>query len=99
MQNLRFQYFRATQQDYSEASTWIVQLMAKSGTERDRGFTEAQLQDLREIQRKKRSSAQNALASALRLQRKIISAINESVDELNRRMKSLWWSRWIPREE
>ncbi|CAA3014168.1 serine threonine- kinase STN7, chloroplastic [Olea europaea subsp. europaea] len=100
MQNLRLQFFRATQQDYSEAATWIVQLMAKSGTERDGGFTEAQLQDLREIEPKKKSSAQrNALASALRIRRKIIRTINESIDELNQSRKSLWWSRWIPREE
>lgn len=47
MQNLRLQLFRATQQDYSEAANWIIQLMAKSGTEQDGGFTEAQLQELR----------------------------------------------------
>ncbi|GER29856.1 kinase family protein [Striga asiatica] len=100
MQSLRLQLFRATQQDYSEAAKWIIQLMAKSGTQRDGGFTEAQLQELKEIEPKKESSAQrNALASALRVQRKIIRTINESVDELNRRRKSLWWSRWIPREE
>lgn len=55
---------------------------------------------MQNIEPKKKSSAQrNALASALKLQRKIIRTINESVDELNRRRKSLWWSRWIPREE
>lgn len=49
---------------------------------------------------KKKSSAQrNVLASVLKLQRKIVKTLNESVDELNRRRKSLWWSRWIPREE
>ncbi|KAJ4710575.1 Serine/threonine protein kinase [Melia azedarach] len=100
MQNLRLQFFRATQQDYSEAAKWIIQLMAKSGTEKDGGFTEAQLQDLREMEPRKKANAQrNALASALKLQRKIVRTLNESMDELNRRRKSLWWSRWIPREE
>jgi hypothetical protein len=47
MQNLRLQLFRATQQDYGEAAEWVIQLMAKSGTEKEGGFTEAQLQDLR----------------------------------------------------
>lgn len=47
MQKLRMQYFRATQQDYSEAVNWVVRLMAKSGTEQDGGFTEAQLQQLK----------------------------------------------------
>lgn len=47
MQNLRLQFFRATQQDYGEAANWIIQLMAKSGTEKEGGFTEAQLQNLR----------------------------------------------------
>ncbi|XP_027362309.1 serine/threonine-protein kinase STN7, chloroplastic isoform X2 [Abrus precatorius] len=100
MQNLRLQLLRATQQDYGEAAKWITQLMAKSGTQKDGGFTEAQLQELREIEPKKKASAQrNALASALKLQRKIIRTLNESMDELTRRRKRLWWSRWIPREE
>ncbi|KAK6116370.1 hypothetical protein DH2020_049832 [Rehmannia glutinosa] len=100
MQSLRLQLFRATQQDYSEAAKWIIQLMAKSGTQKDGGFTEAQLQELKEIEPKKKASVQrNALASALRVQRKIIRTINESVGEISRRRTSLWWTRWIPREE
>ncbi|KAL6848994.1 hypothetical protein ACP4OV_021577 [Aristida adscensionis] len=99
MQNLSLQLFRATQQDYSEAARWVVGLMARSGTESVGGFTEAQLQELREIKPKKDSAQRNALASVLRLQRKIIRTINESMDELANQRKSLWWSRWIPREE
>ncbi|TYG41740.1 hypothetical protein ES288_D12G199700v1 [Gossypium darwinii] len=100
VQNLKLQVFRATQQDYGETAKWIINLMAKSGTEKEGGFTEAQLQDLRDIEPKKKASPQrNALASALKLQRKIIRTLNESMDELSRRSKSLWWSRWIPKEE
>ncbi|KAJ9140681.1 hypothetical protein P3X46_031298 [Hevea brasiliensis] len=101
MQKLRLQLFRATQQDYGEAANWTIQLMAKSGTEKEGGFIVAQLQDLREREepRGKASAQRNALASALRLQRKIIRTLNESMDELSRRSKSLWWSRWISREE
>ncbi|KAK2375927.1 serine/threonine-protein kinase STN8, chloroplastic [Trifolium repens] len=100
MQNLRLKFFRATQQDYSEAAKWIIQLMAKSGTEKDGGFTEAQLQELREISPKKKAGGQrNAIASALKVQRKIIKTLNESMDELSRNRKSIWWRRWIPREE
>ncbi|XP_074585511.1 LOW QUALITY PROTEIN: serine/threonine-protein kinase STN7, chloroplastic [Curcuma longa] len=100
MQNLRLQQYRATQKDYSEAANWVIKLMAKSGTASEGGFTEAQLQELREIKPKKGSSQQrNLLASILRAQRKILKTLNESMDELNRRRKSLWWSRWIPREE
>ncbi|KAF8399163.1 hypothetical protein HHK36_015028 [Tetracentron sinense] len=100
MQNLRPRLFRATQQDYGEAAKWVISLMAKSGTKRDGGFTEAQLQELREIQPKKKAGAQrSALASALWLQRKFVKTLNESMDELNQRRKSLWWTRWIPREE
>ncbi|KAK9118434.1 hypothetical protein Scep_016527 [Stephania cephalantha] len=100
MQNFRLQLFRATQQDYSEAAEWVIRLMAKSGTKQDGGFTEAQLQDLREIEPKKKAKSQrNMLASILKLQRKIVRTLNESMDELNRQRKSLWWSRWIPREE
>ncbi|KAJ6324522.1 hypothetical protein OIU76_011756 [Salix suchowensis] len=100
MQNLRLLLFRATQQDYGEAAKWVIQLMARSGTEKDGGFTEAQLQELREIQepKKKASPQRNGLASVLRLRRKILKTLNESRDELNQRRKSLWWSRWIPRE-
>ncbi|XP_022930108.1 serine/threonine-protein kinase STN7, chloroplastic [Cucurbita pepo subsp. pepo] len=100
VQKLRLQFFRATQQDYTEAANWIIQLMAKSGTEQDGGFTEAQLLELKEIVPKKKASAErNALASILKVQRKILKTLNESMDEFSRRSKSLWWSRWIPREE
>ncbi|KAG9456752.1 hypothetical protein H6P81_001260 [Aristolochia fimbriata] len=100
MQNMRLQLFRATQQDYSEAAKWIIGLMARSGTEKEGGFTEAELLELLEIEpRKKASTPRNALASALRLRRKLIKTFNESMDELSRQGKSLWWSRWIPREE
>ncbi|XP_021754724.1 serine/threonine-protein kinase STN7, chloroplastic-like [Chenopodium quinoa] len=100
MQNLRLQLFRATQKDYGEAAKWITQLMARSGTTKDGGFTEAQLQELREIKPQKKGGAQrNALASVLRIQRKIIKTLNESIDELNQTRKSMWWSRWIPKEE
>ncbi|KAL8153880.1 hypothetical protein V2J09_011640 [Rumex salicifolius] len=103
MQSLRLKLLRATQQDYAEAANWIIQLMAKSGTSRDGGFTEAQLQELREKEpsggRKKGNMQRNALASALMLQRKIVKTINESIDGLSQRRKSLWWSRWIPKQE
>uniref|UniRef100_A0A1J3I990 non-specific serine/threonine protein kinase n=1 Tax=Noccaea caerulescens TaxID=107243 RepID=A0A1J3I990_NOCCA len=100
MQNLRLQYFRATQQDYSEAANWVIQLMAKSGTEKDGGFTETQLQELREKEpRKKASAKRNALASALRLQRKLVKTVAETMDEISEGRKTVWWNRWIPREE
>ncbi|KAL6010134.1 Serine/threonine-protein kinase stn7, chloroplastic [Asimina triloba] len=93
MQSLRLQLFRATQKDYSEAAKWIVGLMARSGTEKEGGFTEAQLQELRESEPKKKANLpRNALASVLRLRRKIERTINESMDELNSQRKSLWWS-------
>ncbi|RWW28683.1 hypothetical protein GW17_00006825 [Ensete ventricosum] len=107
MQNLRLQQYRATQKDYSEAANWVIKRMAKSGTASEGGFTEAQLQELRnelqfnlqEREPKRGSPQRNVLASILRVQRKIIRTLNESMDELNRSRKSLWWSRWIPREE
>ncbi|CAD6271347.1 unnamed protein product [Miscanthus lutarioriparius] len=99
MQNARLQLFRATQKDYSEAARWVIGLMARSGTEDVGGFTEAQLLELREIKPKKGSAQRNVLASVLRLQKKIVKTINESMDELASQRKSIWWSRWIPREE
>lgn len=99
LRDLRLQLFRATQKDYSEAARWIIGLMAKSGTEEGGGFTEAQLQELREIKPKKDSAQRNVLASMLRVQRKIVRTISESMDELTSQRKSIWWSRWIPREE
>jgi len=98
MQNVQLQLFRATQKDYSEAARWVVGLMARSGTEDVGGFTEAQLQELREIKPKKGSAQRNVLASVLRVQRKIVTTIKESMDELTSQNKSIWWSRWIPRE-
>ncbi|KAJ3670684.1 hypothetical protein LUZ60_008110 [Juncus effusus] len=99
MQNLRLQLFRATQKDYSEAANWIVGLMARSGTEAVGGFTEAQLQELREIKPKKGSAQRNILASVLRVQRKVLRTISESMDEISQQSKSIWWRRWIPKEE
>ncbi|XP_006655552.2 serine/threonine-protein kinase STN7, chloroplastic [Oryza brachyantha] len=99
MQNLRLQLLRATQKDYSEAARWVIGLMARSGTETEGGFTEAQLQELREIKPKKGGARRNLLASVLRVQRKIVRTINESMDELSSQSKSIWWSRWIPKEE
>lgn len=49
--------------------------------------------------KKKTGAKRNALASALKVQRKIIKTLNESMDELSRNRKSIWWRRWIPREE
>ncbi|KAF6137241.1 hypothetical protein GIB67_036278 [Kingdonia uniflora] len=87
-QKLRLQLFRATQQDYSEATNWVINRMAKSGTKEDGGFTEAQLQDFREMEPKKKGKPQrNALASVLRLQRKILRTLSESMDELSQRKK------------
>ncbi|CAD6332970.1 unnamed protein product [Miscanthus lutarioriparius] len=99
MQNAQLQLFRATQKDYSEAARWVIGLMARSGTEDVGGFTEAQLQELREIKPKKGRAQRNVLASVLRLQKKIVKTINESMDKLASQRKSIWWSRWIPREE
>lgn len=100
MQRLRLQLIRATEQDYNEAYQWITGLMAKSGTPAAGGFTEAMLQELREIRPKKKSTVQrNALASALRMQRKIVKTLDESIDEMRNKRKSFWWRRWIPTEE
>ncbi|KMZ64271.1 putative Serine/threonine protein kinase [Zostera marina] len=99
MQNLRLQLLRATQKDYSEAVNWIIKLMAKSGTEKEGGFTEAQLQNLRQVKVPKKGTARrNVLASVFRLPNKIVSTLNESMDELNRKRKNVWWSRYIPQQ-
>ncbi|KAI4386458.1 hypothetical protein MLD38_004389 [Melastoma candidum] len=76
MQKLRLQLFRTTQQNYGEAVNWIIRLMSRSGSPQDGCFTEAQLQELWQ----KATTLRNALASALRHQRKIIRTINESID-------------------
>jgi len=54
---------------------------------------------VQEIKPKKGSAQRNVLASVLRLQKKIVKTINESMDKLASQRKSIWWSRWIPREE
>eukprot|EP00252_Welwitschia_mirabilis_P010581 TRINITY_DN2390_c0_g1_i1.p1 TRINITY_DN2390_c0_g1~~TRINITY_DN2390_c0_g1_i1.p1 ORF type:complete len:592 (-),score=96.90 TRINITY_DN2390_c0_g1_i1:188-1963(-) len=99
MQKLRLQLIRVTQQDYTETSEWIISLMARSGSKKDGGFTEAQLQELRESDpRKKATLRRNALASALRLQRRVMKTIGESLDGIGSKRTSLWWSKWIPRQ-
>jgi hypothetical protein len=54
---------------------------------------------VQEIKPKKESAQRNVLASMLRVQRKVVRTINESMGELTSQSKSIWWSRWIPKEE
>ncbi|KAI5071678.1 hypothetical protein GOP47_0013929 [Adiantum capillus-veneris] len=99
MQKIKLQLIRATQQDPNEAIQWVYGLLAKSGTTTVGGFTEAQLQELKEIQPKRKDTFQrNALASVLRLQRKVVRTIDETVDDITTPKKEFWWSRWIPRD-
>eukprot|EP00249_Psilotum_nudum_P017409 c26309_g1_i1 orf=114-1907(+) len=99
MQRLRLQLIRVTQQDPSEAFQWVLRLLAKSGTKTVGGFTEVQLQELKEVQPRKKATIQrNALASILRLQRKVVRTIDETVDEIHEPKKVFWWSQWIPRD-
>ncbi|KAL9260055.1 Serine/threonine-protein kinase STN7, chloroplastic-like protein [Drosera capensis] len=90
-QKLRLQYIRATQQDYTygeirDQERWRVHRSSVTGA--------------KDIEPAKKGSPQrNALASALMLQRKIVRTINESIDEISQPRKSMWWNRWIPRQE
>ncbi|RAL50132.1 unnamed protein product [Cuscuta campestris] len=100
IQNIKLQFFRLTQQDYSEAAKWAIQLMAKSGTQQFGGFTEAQLQELRETVPMMKSSAQrNVLASPLRPQKKIVRTSSVSTGDTKQRRKQSWWNKWIPSQE
>ena len=54
---------------------------------------------MQEIKPKKDSGQRNVLASMLRVQRKIVRTIGDSMGELTGTSKSIWWSRWIPKEE
>ncbi|KAH7283410.1 hypothetical protein KP509_34G006000 [Ceratopteris richardii] len=99
MQKLKLQLIRAAQQDPNEAIQWVYGLLAKSGTTTVGGFTEAQLQELKEVQSKRKDTLQrNALASVLRLQRKVMRSIDETMDEMKSPKKDLWWRKWIPRD-
>ncbi|GAQ82918.1 hypothetical protein KFL_001290080 [Klebsormidium nitens] len=88
--------FRA---DTDEWGQWIFDMMAKSGTEKEGGFTEAQLTDIRQKSKKRKGTLQrNSLAAALKLQRKVektITSISESADEAEKQQKAdQWWDRW-----
>lgn len=48
---------------------------------------------------KKVNAQRNALASVLKIQRKIVKSVNETMDEIVKTQKSLWWKRWIPKQE
>ncbi|MCO5571840.1 hypothetical protein L7F22_025588 [Adiantum nelumboides] len=101
MQKMKLQLIRGAQRDPSEAIEWVYGLLAKSGTTTVGGFTEAQLQELKEIQPKRKDTLQrNALASVLRLQRKVVRTIDETMDEISAPApkKEFWWRRWIPRD-
>jgi serine/threonine protein kinase len=98
MQRMRLQIIRATQQERSENVTWVSSLMAKSGTKNAGGFTEAQLEKLREKEPRQKGSIQrNALASALRVKRKVSRTIDSTISDIRkeRGMKRVnWWNRW-----
>ncbi|KAG6540872.1 hypothetical protein Mapa_017747 [Marchantia paleacea] len=97
LQKLRLQLIRASFQDRGEAFAWVQNLMAKSGTKSVGGFTEAELQKMKEKEPKPKDTLQrNALASALRLQRKVARTVAETVGEpVNKRN---WWNRWESKE-
>ncbi|KAL2613282.1 hypothetical protein R1flu_024974 [Riccia fluitans] len=96
LQKLRLQLIRTSFQDRSEAFAWVQNLMAKSGTEAVGGFTEAELQNMKEKEPKAKDTIpRNALASALKLQRKVartIATVGEPVSKRN------WWNRWESKE-
>ncbi|XP_024525647.1 serine/threonine-protein kinase STN7, chloroplastic isoform X1 [Selaginella moellendorffii] len=88
VQTLWLGLIRFAQQDRTQALQWVLGLMAK-------GFTEAELEELREREPKKKSTFQrNALASALRLQRKVAQTVAASVDEKMGKRK-IWWMETI----
>ncbi|CAM6106867.1 unnamed protein product [Calypogeia fissa] len=105
LQKVRLQLLRASFQDTGEAFAWIGNLMAKSGTKDVGGFTEADMQKLRKREPKQKATFQrNALAAALRLQRKATRSIGsdlgtgEGSDEARKR-KNIWWNRWESKGE
>jgi serine/threonine protein kinase len=97
MQQLRLRLARGAQVE-NEGFDWVTSLMAKSGTKSVGGFTEAQLQDMREKEPKRKGSIQrNAMAQALRLQRKAARTIAATVDDIQTgevAKRVNWWNRW-----
>ncbi|KAL3679752.1 hypothetical protein R1sor_022708 [Riccia sorocarpa] len=92
LQKLRLQLIRTSFQDRSEAFAWVQNLMAKSGTKSVGGFTEAELQKLKDKEPKAKDTvSRNALASALKLQRKVARTIATVGEPANKRN---WWNRW-----
>ncbi|XP_024366721.1 serine/threonine-protein kinase STN7, chloroplastic isoform X2 [Physcomitrium patens] len=97
MQRLRLNLLRGSQQD-NQGVYWVTSLMAKSGTDSVGGFTEAQLQNIREKEPVTKGSVRrNAMAQALRLQRKAARTIAATVDEIQKGdvvKRVNWWNRW-----
>lgn len=97
MQRLRMNVLRGAQPD-NEGVDWVTSLMAKSGTDSVGGFTEAQLQSMREKEPKVKGSVRrNAMAQALRIQRKAARTIAATVDEIQKgegAKRVNWWNRW-----
>ncbi|KAG2253666.1 hypothetical protein Bca52824_083802 [Brassica carinata] len=92
--------FKARQRISAKAALATRISIDKDQGQKRWGFTETQLQELREKEPRKKASAQrNALASALRLKRKLVKTVAESIDEIADGRKTVWWNRWIPREE
>ncbi|KAG0618041.1 hypothetical protein M758_4G034800 [Ceratodon purpureus] len=97
MQRLRLSLMRSSEQE-NEGVDWVTSLMAKSGTESVGGFTEAQLQNMREKEPRRKGSIQrNAMAQALKLQRKAAQTIAATVDDIQKGevgKRVNWWNRW-----
>lgn len=97
LQRVRLAAQRVAYRDNSELTESFLFFMARSGTPTVGGFTEPQLQEFREKERKgkKDTLQRNALASMLRIQRKVSRTIGATVDDLNSSKKGVsWWNRW-----
>eukprot|EP00270_Netrium_digitus_P006939 TRINITY_DN2001_c0_g1_i3.p1 TRINITY_DN2001_c0_g1~~TRINITY_DN2001_c0_g1_i3.p1 ORF type:complete len:615 (+),score=150.37 TRINITY_DN2001_c0_g1_i3:235-2079(+) len=101
LQRLRLASLRLLYRDNSDVSTALSQFLARSATESAGGFTEAQLQGIRDKERqekkkRKASLPRNVLASVLRLQRKVTRTMATTMDSTtdNSKKWDKWWNRW-----
>jgi len=98
LQRVRLAFLRVAYRDNSELQESVVSYLSKTGTPEGGGFTEAQLEKLRERQRKaqKNTVQRNALAAALKIQRKAARTMSfTTVDEFAKIKESAsWWNRW-----
>lgn len=100
LQRLRLSFLRLVYRDNTELTEAFGNFMSKTGTDSAGGFTEASLMEFKKRERKMRKSSadRDALASVLKIKRKVSREVSSSVSttfgDAKEDKEATWWNRW-----